>query len=507
MPTFAAVDIGSNSVRLKIARLEKHRLKVLHEDREVTRLGESVFQTGILNPEAMERTVKVLRRFHKAMQVFGADVPRVVATSAIRDAHNANAFTHWVTASTGWRVEIISGLEEGRLIHFGVMSNVNVRADRVLLIDLGGGSCELTVSHRGEIESMYSLPLGAVRLTRDFLAQDPPKKNQVQSLRAFIEEEVGRVRESLMAHPVHQILATSGTPAALAAMWAARYRRATATVPREALLKFTTELTILNVQQRRSVEGIGLRRAEIIIAGAWVFSELLVNFRLPNFRYVPFGLRDGILAQLAADYDEAAGGKLQKQLSSQREKALFSLASHYQVDLRFAERVKKNCNDLFRGLAKVHNLPAEYGEFLDAAAMLQEVGSFVNRAGRRRHAYYLVANSELLGWDQRERRIIAGIVRYIGGSRLSPDSAPIRVLSPADRLCLPKAVMILRLARAMELGRRGAVTGCKVSMRRGRVVLQLKAKPQGAELELWAVEKERAYFREVFGRELDCLVG
>src|SRR5258708_40266069 len=114
MPTFAPVDIGSNSVRLKIARLQGHRLRPIHEDREVTRLGEGVFRSGFLRPESMAETVKVLRRFHRATQPGVTDPVRGVATSALRDARNSQAFLGWVGSATGWEVQLISGLERAR---------------------------------------------------------------------------------------------------------------------------------------------------------------------------------------------------------------------------------------------------------------------------------------------------------------------------------------------------------------------------------------------------------
>src|SRR5580700_10334579 len=138
MPTFAAVDIGSNSVRLKIARLQSGKLKALHEDREVTRLGEGVFRSGFLTPESMAETVKVLRRFHRTTQQIVTDTVRVVATSALRDARNSQAFLEWVKSATGWRVEIISGVEEARLIHLGLISGSRFNSAPTLLIDLGG---------------------------------------------------------------------------------------------------------------------------------------------------------------------------------------------------------------------------------------------------------------------------------------------------------------------------------------------------------------------------------
>src|SRR5438876_10237087 len=152
MPPLAALDIGSTSVRVNISRLVSRRLVEIHEHREVTRLGGSVFSSGFLSPEAIASTVKVLRRFHRAAQRAGADVVRVVATSALRDARNSRAFLEWVRSATGWTVEIISGLEEARLIHLGLTSTLRVNSSPVLMMDLGGGSCELTVSRKGHIE-------------------------------------------------------------------------------------------------------------------------------------------------------------------------------------------------------------------------------------------------------------------------------------------------------------------------------------------------------------------
>src|SRR5512146_2490305 len=216
MATFAAVDIGANSVRLKIARLRNNRLVELADDREVVRLGESVFRSGLLDPKAMAQTVKVLQRFHREAQKHGATVVRVVATSSLRDARNSSAFIEWVESATGWRIEVISGLEEGRLIHFGVMTNAQVHADRVLLMDLGGGSCEITISVDRQIRDIVSLPLGAVRLTREFLRHDPPKKKEMARLHRFLAEEVGRIAARITATHVHRMIATSGTAAALA---------------------------------------------------------------------------------------------------------------------------------------------------------------------------------------------------------------------------------------------------------------------------------------------------
>src|SRR5438552_800445 len=391
------MDIGSNSVRQKIARLVGHRLREIVEYREVTRLGESVFRSGFLSPEAMENTIKVLRRFHRTVQREAADVVRVVATSALRDARNSRAFLEWVRSATGWKVEIISGLEEARLIHLGLVSSLRVNVSPILMIDLGGGSCELTISSKNHIRDTISLPLGAVRLTNEFLQHDPPRKSELRRLRGFVEREIGRISGRIVRARPKAVIATSGTAAALAAVCHGLYKT-----------KGPRASTVSRAQMRR-------------------------------------------IAKMLA------------------------------------------------------RLPIENAEWLSAAAMLYEVGDYVNRNGRHRHTYYIIANSEILGYTPQQRRIIAAIARYLGKSRPAPGDAVMKNLIPADRESVRKASLLLRLARALNLGRTGAVRQTRVYARDGAVNVRLEAKPRASvDLELWAVEKEKSYFREVFGRELSA---
>ncbi len=506
MPTFAAVDIGSNSVRLKIAKTVRGRMETLHEDREVTRLGESVFANQTLDPQAMASTMQVLRRFHRAVQEHAVDRVRVVATSALRDAKNSRAFVDWVRTATGWKVEVISGLEEGRLIHLGLVSIARIAHSRALLIDLGGGSCELTLSIDGHIDDMVSLPIGAVRLTQTFLHHDPPRKTELEQMRGMVQREVSRIRKRITRARPQTSIATSGTSAALASLNAAKtaaYNDSKPqTVPQEAVVRWLKELSRRNLAQRCALPGIGPRRAEIIIAGTMVFAELMHLCNLPAFRYLPLGLRDGLLAQMMADYNGSAA--MRERVETERHDALIASAKHYGADLTFAQRIRNFTMQLFHRLQAVHQLPPQYAAWLEAAAMLHEVGAYINRSGRRRHTYYVIANSEIFGYTPLQRRIIAAITRYLGKSRPAESDRIIRLLPRADQINLPKAVALLRLARALDQGRRAAIRESQVRVHQdGRVRLMLKPNaPEGIDLELWAVEQEKDYFEVVFGREL-----
>ena len=493
MPTFAAVDIGANSVRLKVARLARRRMSTLHEDREVVRLGESVFRTRMLSPDAMARTVKVLHRFRKAVDRYGDVRVRVTATSALRDARNAQAFIEWVRVRTGWEIEVISGVEEARLIHLGIVTNVRVGKWPLLLIDLGGGSCELTISNHGHIKGTVSVPVGAVRLTQEFVHHDPPKEYEIKSLRAFVAEKLQRVARDVVKAAPATIIATSGTAAALAG-GEQRF------VSAREVVEAADELAEMPYDERIQLDGIGTRRGEIIVAGAAVYAEILHRCKLRGYRYSDLGLRDGVLAAMAAELDADVPAK---QLASDRNDAVTAMMQRYGVDVEQSEHARDLVLQLFSGLKPVHRLPPEYADWLAAAALLHEVGAFVNRTGWHRHAWYIIAHSELLGYTPVQRQVIAAITRFLGAALPSPNDKLLRTLPAVERENVRKAIAILRLARSLNQGRRRAVEKVSVVARDGRVLLRIRER-RGitAELELWALKKERGYFRAVFGRDL-----
>jgi exopolyphosphatase/guanosine-5'-triphosphate,3'-diphosphate pyrophosphatase len=515
MPTFAAVDIGSNSCRLKIASVQMHRLKTLHEDREVTRLGESVFQTGVISPEAMAATIRALKRFHKAVQLHVVDKVRVVATSAMRDARNAAAFTEWVKATTGWSVEVISGLEEGRLIQLGVVTHEVGARGKCLLIDLGGGSCEVTMSDGGRIKTMVTMPLGAVRLQEEFLRSDPPAKEDVARLKQFIDRELRRAERKLGTPRVGLVIATSGTAAALAEASGhiRKGRSAKKTLAKKRLehvgmmtadtpdvRKLADRLAKMNNAQREAVPGIGPRRSEIIVGGALVYASLLERMGLKGFRYSPLGLRDGVLAQMLAEVDLRTS--VHQKMESERWAGVLEVCERYNIEQRKAEPVRQHVVELFDALVRVHELPEEYKLWLEAAAMMQDVGKFMNHQGHYRHTQYIIANSEIFGFSPEQRTIVSAVARYMGKSRPEPMDRPMRWIAAEEHVHVTRAVVLLRLAVALNQDRASAVVQMKIHVYPKRVLLELVPGRGGAELEAWSLRKEAAYFREVFRREL-----
>jgi exopolyphosphatase/guanosine-5'-triphosphate,3'-diphosphate pyrophosphatase len=519
-----------------------HQLRTLHEDREVTRLGASVFESGLVSPEAMAATLRALKRFQRAVQAHGVDQIRVVATAAMRDARNGPAFQAWVKAETGWTLEIISGLEEGRLIHLGVVAGGAMGPEpgtggKVLLVDLGGGSCEITLSEHKRIKETISVPLGAVRLTEEFLQADPAPPDGLARMRRWIARELRRAHRRIQPVGISLAIGTSGTAAALSdacaregttangkagkgsarpagksaakiqrrpvqALTAGRSLVGAGGVSTRDVRKLATKLAKMTLPEREAVQGIGPRRAEIIVAGAEVFAELLESFGLPGFRYSPLGLRDGILAQMLAEQDARATAHREFEL--ERWQSVLATARRYGVDLKRAEPVRAHAAQLFRDLKALHQLPAEYETWLVAAAMLRETGKFINHQGHHRHTQYIVSSSEIYGYTQLQRTVVSAIARYLGKSRPQPGDRALRNIPADEHKHVHRAVVLLRLAEALNQDRASDVLRVAVKVYPKRVYLEVKPGRTGAELELWSLRKEAGYFREVFGRDLFC---
>ena len=284
MLRYAAVDVGSNSTRMLAAEVSQGEApKVLAAEREVTRLGASVFQDGRISPQAMEETVRVLTRMAEIYRKLDVVGIRAVATSAVRDASNQAEFLARATAALGTPVEIITGREEARLIHEGVMSRWPQAGKRVLIVDIGGGSAEIIASEDGKMTEALSKPLGALRLQEMFLHADPPAARELHQLAEFVDEKL-ETALTRMGTGWDRVIATSATAAAVvcAVNDVARSRRDAADRLRAStaqIRKLYQALAGLDLNGRRKLIGIGPRRAEIIVAGTGTLLRILERFQ------------------------------------------------------------------------------------------------------------------------------------------------------------------------------------------------------------------------------------
>jgi exopolyphosphatase / guanosine-5'-triphosphate,3'-diphosphate pyrophosphatase len=506
MPRYAAIDIGSNSVRLEAAEVMPGApLRVLASDREVTRLGESVYRTGSISREAADLTRSVLARMATLYKSLNVDGVRAVATSSVRDARNQAEFLGLASEAAATPVEVISGREEARLVQLGVQERWPQPRGRVLIVDIGGGSAELIASQDGHMVDAVSKPLGAVRLWEIFLASDPPAPTELRQMDAYITEKLDGVSRRLGASGWRRAIATSATAEAVASVVGGvpRANRDLADrlrVPAPKVRALLRTLSSLDLAGRRRIRGIGPRRAEIIVPGVAVLARVLGAFGLRALYYSAAGVRDGIIADLAA----RGVGKERAQLSLDQAKEVVRLSRRYAVPVRHARKVAELARDLFHAFQQLHQCPMEYGKLIEAAAWLHDVGHFVSDASHHKHSYYVVANSDLPGFTAREREFIANLCRYHRKSLPASHHDGLKLLNQQDEQALLRLVPLLRLADGLDRSHRQFVRSVECQVK-DAVVAVRPASTENIDLEIWAARRTGDVFRQVYGRSLTVL--
>jgi exopolyphosphatase/guanosine-5'-triphosphate,3'-diphosphate pyrophosphatase len=503
VPRYAAIDIGSNSIRMEAAEiLPGQPAAVLASDREVTRLGESVFRTGSVGEEAIKNTCAVLTRMaalYRKLDVVGV---RAVATSAVRDAHNQREFLARASECAGTAIEIISGREEARLIQLGVESVWPQTGKRTLILDIGGGSAEIIATENGRLKDAYSRPLGAVRLREMFLQDDPPSPRDLRRMAEFIDEKLAPALRKLRHAGWERAIGTSATASAIASA-VSRVPRSKRDdldrqrVPTSEVARLFDKLSGMGVAGRRKVVGIGPRRAEIIVPGAAVLLAFLRQFRLRSFYYSRAGVRDGIIADLAA---RNVGAELSR-LSRDQRAEVETMCRRYGVALSHGRKVADLAGMIFTALQPVHQLPAAAGKLIEAAAYLHDVGHYVSNAAHHKHSWYVVANSDMPGFTERERLLIAALCRYHRKALPSPDHNSFQALATDERRLLTMAIPILRLADNLDRSHDQRVRRVDCRFGDDEVLLQVHSEGD-IDLDTWAAERVGDTFRQIYSRGL-----
>ncbi len=484
------------------ADVNQGETRILAEDRQVTRLGESVFRSGQISREALDFLCATLARMSAAYSRLEIVGIRAVATSAVRDAGNQAEFLQRAGNALGTKVEIISGPEEARLIHLGVESRWSRPKERTLIVDVGGGSGEIIISQDGQLIDAVSKPIGAVRLTEVFLKNDPPVPEELKRLEAYIEEKLNPFIKQHAVEKFHRTVATSATAAALvcAINQVPRTKRENA----DRLKASATQIQDLfkalsgsDLATRRKMTGIGPKRAEIIVAGTAVFLGVMRIFKQRSLYYSAAGVRDGIIADLTA---RGVGREL-SQLSREQRSLVENMAKHYGVSLRHARHVARLTQQLFEAWQPLHQLPPVTGKLLEAAAYLHDIGHFVSSTAHHKHSAYLIANSDIPSFTSKERLTIAALCRFHRKSMPQARHSNFQALESDSKRVVMCLAPLLRIADALDRGHEQRVKAVTSSIHDSGLSLRVEAESDPG-LEIWAANEAAGVFREVYSKEL-----
>lgn len=492
LPVLAAIDVGTNAVRLELARPDPEgALETLHQERDPIRPGEGVFATGFMPPETADRLLATLRRYAALCRRHKAHV-RAVATSALREARNREDIIQRVREEAGLTLEVVSGKEEARLICLGVLHR-KPPGSRSLLVDIGGGSTEVALATGEKPDALWSLNLGSVRLTEMFETSGEVTGKQLKLMRGFVSEVLGKTLPETLPELPGIALGSSGTINAVVS-YAAGEGPASVTVRQ--LTQAADALAALSPEKRR--KRFDPRRADIIVAGAVVLEGVAKHLGVDAVTVVNRGLRDGLLVDLLHRQEGTEDPSLAD--------AALVMGRRFYFDEKHGRQVAKLALTLFDELAALHQLPLSTRPYLEVAALLHDIGTAVSHERHHKHTYYLLHHADLPGLADRERELVARVARYHRRSHPELSHSGMAGLTPPEARTVRKLATLLRLANALDHSHHQPIRALKVTQGRETVTLHLTSR-QPVDLELWNAERETAWFRKVFGKRLAFHVG
>ncbi|MBI5656229.1 MAG: Ppx/GppA family phosphatase [Geobacter sp.] len=470
----AAIDIGTNSIRSIVVEVDPTgATRVLDDEKVAVRLGEGLHENGVISPAACKRAMDALSRLKKIIEGFGVRAIEAVATSAVRKAANGAEFIEAIRQETGLDVSVISGEEEAELAAYSAFNNFELEGTRQLLVDIGGGSLELVTTVGHHIDEITSLELGAVYLTETFLRSDPVTDREHQRLRRQIRKTIKSTFASELI-PTAGLIGSGGTITAIGSMIMASRREEYGSLHGYELLRsdvvhLLAMLLRKNTRELRSIPGLNPDRADIIIAGVTVVDELMDIAQANLLRVNERGIREGLILKGLHRHKLVDAGKRSRSWRA----SLLDFAASCHFDERHSLQVARLSLEIFAGLAKPYKLGDSARRILEAAAILHDVGYFINYSSHHKHSYHLIRHADLFGFTPRERELIAHVARYHRKSLPKKKHDQYMRLSPADRLLVSRLGGILRLADGLDRRRNSAVSSLDFRLERSTFRIRL----------------------------------
>jgi len=501
---FAAIDVGSNSIRCLIAeRGDDGALQIVDELKDQPRLARGLSTTGMLAADSMDRALESLGRMVQAAERRGASRLALVATAAVRDAANGRAFADRVKQELGIPLEVIDGDTEARLAFLSVSAHFPIGRGRAVVADIGGGSLELVLAVGGLVDRVVSLPFGAVRMTEQFLANGAGRPDDgVRRLRAAVRQKLRRAVPG-REWEAPKLFGSGGTFTNLGRIAAARSRGAVppggvhgSSVRLPELQRILEWLAAMSVEERRRVPGLNGERADIIVAGLAVAAEVLELFDAPKVTVSAFGLREGLLLHLSRPAPEGQ--------APSRARALRRFADRCHTDRRHGEQTARLARKLFDVLGKRLGCAEGEWDLLEAAALLHDVGQLVSYRSHHKHSYHLIAHAESLPFTPRERVLIALVSRYHRKRRPSKRHVEFAALEPPDRALVRRLAALLRMACGLDRGHVSAVEAMRLRMLPERLLVDVVPRlvTTDLKLELWGAQRKADLLGKLLGREV-----
>jgi len=496
----AALDAGSNAIRAVVARAGSATdIRELASARWAVRLGHNVFTRKRLDPRTMSRALEAFLHFRNLLDRYDVDEYSAVATSAMREACNRDALISRIHREAGIELTAIGAAEEARLVREAVFAVSAGRFAPKLILDLGGGSLELSFLRGRKVERGFALPLGTVRLMEQFNLAGPFAPDTF----AALQEHILSVLRSQVRGSMHigrsAAVACGGNAEALARVAPGPRVAGFNTLNLRRLREMLWEILRLDVEARMDSFGVRRDRAEVMGVAAVLFTTLAELLDARQLIIPGVGVREGVLHELAAAHFGPASAHDERAEALRQQVRRFAARMH--SDAGHCEHVRRLAAQLFDQLAPLHELPSAQRVTLELGALLHDVGLAVNARGHHKHGEYLVRHADIPGLSKHQQAVVACLVRYHGDSVPDVHHRLYRSLAPADRTRVRQLTALLRMAVALDAGRTQTVRRVDVKIQRRAVLLRLTTASE-AQVNLRDLRRKEKFFEREFGLPL-----
>lgn len=470
-PIIAVIDIGSNSIRLQISQILDQSYKIIDEYKETVRIGDTVFETGIFSDESVETIYAILKNMKSMMDSNHVQFVRIVATASFREAKNALDVVDIIKSRLDMNIEIISGIEEARIMTVAASALFDMSDDNILLIDMGGGSTEISYFEKGEIKLSETTPLGASKLTYSFFKNDPIDPKEAENLITYISQTLDPI---LPSGTTAKLICAGGSINNIAQIFNKRKNLADSTVKfvdTIFLKHFINEISRKSIAERLKISALEPPRADMILSASLLLKVIIEKYRLDGFYTMSGGLRSG----LTIDLMNSVGYELlfQEGEIDVRYSRLIEIAKKYSYEEKHALQVTKIAEIIFNQMKNELNLSASDWYLLEAAAVLHDIGQYIAYSKHHKHSYYLITNSELIGYNDIESEVVANIARYHRRGLPKNSHSNFILLDEGSKELVIKLAGILRIADALDRSHASYVKDIVIDIYKHRVEFKL----------------------------------
>ncbi|CAN5163747.1 Ppx/GppA phosphatase family protein [soil metagenome] len=498
----AAIDIGSNSLKLVIIEAAaSDSFTVLLQDRERVRLGHETLKNRFLSEEAIDLSAAAIGKFRSIAESREVDSIIAVATASVRQAENAAEFVDEIERRTGIRIEVLSSLEEARLIGVAVAQFFGADKDSLLNIDIGGGSTELSLMRNGAPDKLFSMKLGAVGLTEKFILSNPPKAKEIRDLQAEIVFALKQPMRKMKGEKWKFSSGTSGTILNLAGLINAQTSGNSSDNPEiqlKKLIALNKTLVKISLEKRTQLPVISPRRAEVIVAGGQILEGVMRAFDIQTLQPCVYALREGVIIDYLREI-EAESLPPVPDVKDIRLRDVFAIGRRFGYEEQHALQVAGLAEKIFDALAPIYNLKRHGRTLLAAAALLHDVGYHISHESHHKHSLYLIKHSEITGFSENEKLMIANIARYHRKALPKEKHLDFMQLEEKDRKITARLGAILRIADALDRGYENHVEDIQFKLDKKNLHLKLVSE-QDCTIERKAIEQKKDLFEFAF----DC---